>query len=102
MRLEIVKNCPRSPTRLATIAQVRQAPSRTGDPNGSIVHVRKLMDQNDYRRLPALTPADVAELPPSTFGLSRIKEAHETWRSGRFNKLLAQVQDRVQEPDRVD
>ncbi len=75
---------------------------RTGDPNGSIVHVRKLMDQNDYRRLPALTPADVAEQPPSTFGLSRIKEAHETWRSGRFNKLLAQVQDRVQEPDRVD
>ena len=28
MRLEIVQNCPRSPTRLATIAQVRQAPSR--------------------------------------------------------------------------
>ena len=26
MRLEIVKNCPRSPPRLATIAQVRQAP----------------------------------------------------------------------------
>ena len=25
MRLEIVKNCPRSPTRLATVAQVRQA-----------------------------------------------------------------------------
>ncbi len=31
MRLEMAKNCPRSPTRLATIAQVRQAP-------GAVIH----------------------------------------------------------------
>lgn len=52
----------------------------------------------DDPNLSALTPAGVANLPPSGFGLGRIQEAHETLRGGRFNKLLEQVQDRVPDP----
>ncbi len=36
MRLEIVNNCPRSPTRLATITQVRQAARRSRSVCGAV------------------------------------------------------------------
>ena len=52
MRLEIGKNCPRSSTRLATIAQVRQAPSRDDavgrDLDDPKTLVRALMDAEYY------------------------------------------------------
>ncbi len=81
MRLEIVKNCPRSPTRLATIAQVRQAPSGAGALGAALRFVEGGEKKGGLRRLSTLSNrADQAEALPFRLAIRPVVVCSSHWR----------------------
>ncbi|MEQ8860968.1 MAG: phytanoyl-CoA dioxygenase family protein [Pseudomonadales bacterium] len=66
---------------------------RTGDPNGSLVHVRRAMDEGRYRHLGPLTPADVPGIAADRFTLGQIQQRFETHRNESYHRLLERCRE---------
>lgn len=62
-----------------------------GDPNGSLVHVRQLMDQGEYRHVGELSMATVDAVDVRQFGLWRAQQ-HETARTADYRRRLAAIE----------
>jgi hypothetical protein len=52
-----------------------------GDANGSVAHVRREMDQGEYRHVGALSHDDVTKISADDFALARIQKANESFRT---------------------
>jgi len=58
-----------------------QGSGKMGDANGSVAHVRREMDQGEYRHVGALSPDDVTKISSDEFTLARIQKANESFRT---------------------
>ena len=58
-----------------------QGSGKMGDSNGSVAHVRREMDQGEYRHVGALSPDDVTKISSDEFALARIQKANESFRT---------------------
>jgi ectoine hydroxylase-related dioxygenase (phytanoyl-CoA dioxygenase family) len=59
-----------------------------GDPNGALVHVRRMMDAGTYRHLRPLGVGDAEKGEADAYGLVAIQRAHETFRNERFRDMV--------------
>lgn len=62
-----------------------------GDPNGSIVHIRRAMDSGNYQRVGHLTLEDAKKGDVSQFTLASIQKQHETYRRGKYLERMAKI-----------
>jgi pantothenate kinase-related protein Tda10 len=58
-----------------------QGSGKMGDSNGSVAHVRREMDQGEYRHVGALSMDDVTKISSDEFALARIQKANESFRT---------------------
>lgn len=63
------------------------------DPNGSLVHVRRLMDAGNYRHIGELSMHGIDQIDVRRFGAWEIQR-HETRRTGNYREKLARISDR--------
>lgn len=64
---------------------------KAGDPNGSLIHVRRAMDKGtSYHRVGELRPEDVHKVDLSKLGLVAF-QANETYRSDGYKDKMAKI-----------
>jgi ectoine hydroxylase-related dioxygenase (phytanoyl-CoA dioxygenase family) len=69
-----------------------------GDPNGSLVHVRRLLDRGEYRHVGELSMGALDAADAASLGVARIQRQHETVRTpGYLRKLEAISSTRAEE-----
>jgi len=62
-----------------------------GDPNGSLVHARRLMDEGRYRHVGELCMANLDGIDVTTYGLWHLQQHETTRTAGYFERLAAIV-----------
>jgi hypothetical protein len=62
----------------------------SGDPNGSLVHVRRALDAGTYRRTGELSMRDVGSVDVRELGVWQIQQ-HETTRTASYRRKLQSI-----------